>query len=363
MKGKKIVVLHIFDYQNFHLKIESVIYENIKRENKSGNIESYLYAPKYQGEGKYIFNKNENLDTILKIIKVDIVVFHSLYKLEYLKHYKKIIQNNIPYFIRPHGSFSKVVMKKNKIKKFILNYIVFKKFIKKAAGYIYLSKEEEKNSYLKKNRDKQVYYLPNMIEIENSSPKIKVDNNINLIYLGKFDFYYKNILLMLEVLKRISEKRKDVTVNLYGPIESKKNKILNKYLSDKIIYNGEVFGKEKNEAYSKADIFILLSKSEGMPMVILEALNKNLACFVSKNTNVGEKLESYKVGWSVELTQVDEIVEKLNMAIDEYKENKELIYRNIMLLLEKEFQWNMKKNQEIYENIIELKDRICKNQD
>ena len=51
------------------------------------------------------------------------------------------------------------------------------------------------------------------------------------------------------------------------------------------------------------------------------------------------------------------------MAIDEYKENKELIYRNIMLLLEKEFQWNMKKNQEIYENIIELKDRICKNQD
>ena len=62
--------------------------------------------------------------------KPDIVVFHELYRFEYISIYRKLLQRGIPYIIIPHGCLSQKAQQKKRIKKTVANIVFFNKFLK-----------------------------------------------------------------------------------------------------------------------------------------------------------------------------------------------------------------------------------------
>lgn len=349
---KKIKVLHIFKMSRFHINIDSVIYETVKEENKNEKLESYIYIPKVDFQMQYEIDGNISLVKVLNEYSVDLVIFHSLYKLEYLKLYRILNKKNIPYLIRPHGSFSKIMMKKNNIKKIICNVLFFNKFIEKSNGILYLNQMEFKKSYF---NTKQNYYLPNMINIKLEE---KIDGNrekIKIIFIAKIDFYYKNIAFMVEVMKKILNLRKDIEFLIYGPANKDELKRLNLCIGKfnyGIKYCGAVYKKEKEKVYKEADIFLLLSISEGMPMVLLEALSYSLPCLVSFGTNMGEEINEYNCGIGVHINRIDTVVREFNIFIEKYKNDPELYKKNAIKLVKEKYKWNTDENFNIYSEIL-----------
>ena len=78
--------------------------------------------------------------------KPDIVVFHEVYRFEYIRIYRTLIDAQIPYIIIPHGCLSKKAQHKKYIKKHIANFLFFENFIKSSSSIQYLSDNEKRMS-------------------------------------------------------------------------------------------------------------------------------------------------------------------------------------------------------------------------
>lgn len=63
-------------------------------------------------------------------------------------------------------------------------------------------------------------------------------------------------------------------------------------ISDKVIFTGFVRGKQWRDAYNVADIFVMSSVSEPFGLTALEAAHHNTALIISKQSGVGEILNS-----------------------------------------------------------------------
>lgn len=312
-----IKIIHIFEHNDFHKNIDSVILKTIEYENKHNDVKSKVF-------NTFNLSKDDvfkELSSLIIEFKPSFVVFHSLYKTNYLYCSIMLKRNNIIYYIRPHGSFAKNVFWKNPIKKIFIN-LTFYYMIYNAAGYLFLNSKEKNNSLFKK---KNCFLLPNNIE---QSLKISFDekfflvnkkNVITISYIGKIDWYYKNIVFMLDTINKV--KNENIEFKIYGPINKEDEKKFKSLINNpKINYCGSVYGEEKDLVYKNTDILLLLSTSEGMPMVILEALAKGCACFVTENTNMLEELINNNAGNGGKIDS--DLFHSLSKFIDDYANNK-----------------------------------------
>ncbi len=75
---------------------------------------------------------------------------------------------------------------------------------------------------------------------------------------------------------------------------------------------------------SVADIFLFPSRSEGMPVALLEALSCGIPAITSNVGGIPEVMENGKTGWIVNIENIDELISRIKQLVD----NKEL--RTIM---------------------------------
>lgn len=251
--------------------------------------------------------------------KPDIVVFNEVYKKEYIKLYKECLKNKIPYVIIPHGSLVKVAQRKKFLKKKIGNIFLFNRFIKKSKAIQYLSEDEKNTSIF----DKNYIISGNGVDKPNY---INKTNNLDLIYIGRYAIYNKGLDLIVNICKKNHTWFLDnnVKVNLYGrtsgnDLEILKNMVLKEKLNDILVVNDAVYDKDKDNVLKNAYAFIQLSRHEGQPMGIIEALSVGLPCIVSYQTNFGEFVNKYESGIGVSLNE-----EEIFDSIKKIYENKEL---------------------------------------
>ena len=178
--------------------------------------------------------------------------------------------------------------------------------------------------------------MPNGIKkIINIEKKIELDK-INIIYLGRFDNYYKRIDILLKMIENKKEElqKMNVKFKFFGLGENIKN--LEK-MGDVLEINDPIYGEKKYLELLNSDIMILLSRSEGMPMSVLEAFSVGTPCFITKETGIAEWIEKYNCGWVV--NDINNLWEELKYFIKEYRKNKDIYIKNTRLC-SKEFLWS-----------------------
>lgn len=67
-------------------------------------------------------------------------------------------------------------------------------------------------------------------------------------------------------------------------------------LEDRVVFAGPLFGDDKNDAFAAAEVFVLPSRSEGAPMVVLEAMAAGLPVMTTKAAP-WEDLLKHDCGW------------------------------------------------------------------
>ena len=237
----------------------------------------------------------------------DLVIFHEVYYPAFIRLGNDCRKYGIPYIIIPHGCLTKEALEIKKWKKRIGNELLFKKFVMGAEALQFLSPKEKKTTIFKKdgfiglngvndNGDRGQF---SVLKEENVEKPYTV-----YTYIGRMDMHIKGLDLLVKAIAETQKtlREKLCIFKLYGPDcydTKRKLTLLAEELGvgDLIEINGPVEEEKKEEVLLNTDIFVQTSRSEALPMGLLEALSYGIPCLVSKGTGLAGLINKYDAGW------------------------------------------------------------------
>lgn len=306
-----------------------------------------------------ICNLTDSTGTFLRLLAEfhpHIVIFNSFYDFKHPLFARKLKQLAIPYLITFHGGASRNNYRKKRIVKFFANKLVFKPYINGACGVCYLNEGERANSIFKFAENKSII-IPNGISCTQLISGASLKSNpqqTTISFISRLDFKGKGIDLLLNAIKNIEDwlKENHVVFNFYGYHYSDGTVELINAFKERCKYMGFVSGKEKENAYSTTDIVILPSRSEGMPIGILEALSYGVPCIVTPQTNMADVIQKYDCGWVCQLN-AESISATIIKAINDLSQKRTEI-RDNAIRAARNYDWTAiaLRSIEIYKNLI-----------
>lgn len=271
----------------------------------------------------------------------DLVVFHEVYRVQYLSISRKIIERKIPYIILPHGELSKGSQSKKVIKKKLANLFVFNSFINNATAIQCLSDQEKNTTLFKPHK----FVGTNGVIMPKIKKEMFNDSGIKLLYIGRLDVDIKGLDLMIKAVSELSDVLLEANAKLYiygpdikGRFSEVESLIQKHGVANIISLNHEIIKEDKEKELLSADIFIQTSRTEGMPLGILEALSYGVPCIITEGTALTKVVTEYDAGWSCKTNVVgikDGIISAINSK--ESFRNKSKMSR---LLVAQEFSWD-----------------------
>tara|TARA_R100001143_G_scaffold57496_1_gene54792 strand:- start:2773 stop:3879 length:1107 start_codon:yes stop_codon:yes gene_type:complete len=181
------------------------------------------------------------------------------------------------------------------LKEYISGNFIYRLFIRffNRCGVTFIVLSETQKEEIKKYLNK-IEVLYNAIDESEIYPLriTRSDSNIRLLYISNY-IREKGILDLLNAIKTFKIDRYNFQLDCYGGFtdvitKAEINKLKKGY--DHININKPVFGKEKNKVLNSADIVILPSHNEGLPLVLLEALRLKKPFIVTKVGYISEIL-------------------------------------------------------------------------
>lgn len=287
----------------------------------------------------------------------DIVVFQECYRKEYLVIGNYLRKNRVPYVIVPHGELRKEAQHTKRLKKMVANVLFFNDFIKHAAGIQCLSDKEYEGTHFGRKK----FIATNGISIPEDRKTNFNSEEIKFVYIGRLDAYVKGIDLMIEAVRLIKQKIEDENIefDIYGPdyqgrYQHLKQLIHDAQVGDIVKLHHEVSGVEKERILLGADVFFQTSRTEGMPLGILEALSYGLPCLVTRGTALGEQISGHGAGWMAE-TNAESIANTILTAMKEKKRYK-LYSENAISFIKENYLWSSVEQKAVkeYQRLIDL---------
>ena len=181
-----------------------------------------------------------------------------------------------------------------------------------------------KNWGVKEDRLKVIYNGTRITNNEFSKSNNKI---IKLITVGRLA-PWKNVNTVIEAVHLL--KNQDLKINLIivgsGPEDSDlKKQVNNLNLTNEVIFTGQKKYSDIKEYYKSADIYIQASGYEGLPHVLLEAINFDLAIISTPIGGTNEILQDGKNGFILDLEKgIKPNSENLKNIILEVVNNKKL---------------------------------------
>ena len=161
-----------------------------------------------------------------------------------------------------------------------------------------------------------LYYIP--------SKQSKLDEK-NIITISRLDYGKRND----EIIKAFSKiKEKDWKLYIIG--DGKEFNNLNKLINDlnmneRITLTGYKNKEEIEEYMLKSSLFLMASETEGLPMVLLEAMSYGIPCIAYEvASGVNDIIDNNKNGYIIKNRNEEEYIEKIEKVINDSKLRNEL---------------------------------------
>ena len=353
------VILHIATVkENRANGVYVAVPEHLKAQSKFATV-GLLNLAEYRPEGTencFVYQKPFSLKTLSAPFNdPDIVIFHQVYDPEFISISRVLRKEGIPYIVVPHGSLTKEAQNTKWLKKKVANFLLFNRFVNRAAAVQCLSEKEMNASRVKTKK----FIGTNGCALPERKKQKFSEGKIRFCYIGRLDWHIKGLDILLDAFKLLSEGayKYECELCMYGPdyhgrYDYVKTMIDARGLNGLVTLHQAVFGAEKEAVLLDSDIFIQTSRTEGMPMGILEAFSYGLPCLITKGTTLGDFVENYNAGW-VATGDAKSVFEKIVQAVEE-RETFDEKSKNGHRLVEENFSWEKNANKaiEIYRDII-----------
>lgn len=305
-----------------NLGVEQIIYNPIKEKNRIGKNAVELNCNNSKIIYSLILNKHTDrifyTKKINKIVK-DIESKVDLTKITYIHAHTWYSDGGAAYILSQKYNIPYIVAIRNTDLNLFFKYFIHKRnfgkrILKNAQKIITISEvykkrvlESDKLTSLKSSLTDKVMVIPNGVDsfwIENntSNKNITISNDVNALYIGKFD-KGKNVLNLVKAVKNINHKGKHkVHLTLVGGGGSDHLQILENIKECNLIsFTGKITDKRKLlDIYRSNQLFTMPSKAETFGLVYVEAMLQGLPILYTSNEgidgyyeeNIGEKIES-----------------------------------------------------------------------
>ncbi|GHA85125.1 poly(glycerol-phosphate) alpha-glucosyltransferase [Algimonas arctica] len=198
-----------------------------------------------------------------------------------------------PVIISPRGMLDQWAIANSKKKKKIA-WALWEHRNLRNATYIHALADAEANSIRQVLPNANITTIPNGIDSVTDIPIKEITQNKTkreLLFLGRIH-PKKGLQELLSIWPHLnSETRRNWTLIIAGPDENAHRQELASTafslgLNDDIVFVGPLYGDDKKAWLRRADAFVLPSKSEGLPMSVLEAWAYGLPVLMTKECNL-----------------------------------------------------------------------------
>lgn len=185
----------------------------------------------------------------------------------------------------------------------------------KLADKIITLTQEDRLNYIRKYgiSENKIAYIYNWKEDGLSNVPYN-DESTKIVTVGRFD-YQKGYDYLVQVAKKVLSEKSDWTWEIYGSgkqdeVDKIKNLINENDLQDKLVIKG--LEKNQDMIYGDKGIYVMTSRYEGLPLVLLEAQQYNLPIVsFSCPTGPSEIVENGGNGYLIDCYDTDKMSERL----------------------------------------------------
>jgi glycosyltransferase involved in cell wall biosynthesis len=243
---------------------------------------------------------------------------------------------NIPLCATPQGGYHDYTFKRNYLKKMIFLFLYEKAYLKRMDYFFIHGRQEE--DFIKKYSSKPCYTLLNGFPEGKANNSIYdhestgADKKLKLLFMGRLDPMHKGLDVLITSMSYLKDTAVELT--LVGPqFTEDAQKYLYKRINSlkltaAITIKAPVYKQvEKEDLYATHQLFVHISRWEGMPTGVIEALNYGMPVLVSRGTNLGDIVEKEQLGWVVDeltpagIAAVIADIYKNKYKLNEFSEN------------------------------------------
>lgn len=238
----------------------------------------------------------------------DIIHCHDLYSWLNVVVSRIAPKFRVPFIVQPHGALNEIRMNA-RMKTLKMLFLKIFANILKLSSIIIVSTNAEKNneiSHISQALTRKTLVVPNGLNVSQltqPNPSIALRSRLELkpdekmiIYFGRIQ-YIKGLDITLKALALI--KNIPYKFIIIGRDEDTLSSL--KLLADelnikaKIIFLGPIFGQSLSEYLATADLFVFNSRSESLPMAVLDSCAAMLPAIISAHCNLPE-VETFGAG-------------------------------------------------------------------
>ena len=256
---------------------------------------------------------------------------------------------NLPYVITPHGNMTCWDWAKRPLVKRIYFSLVYRKCWNSAAAVRLLSMGEMENSMIQPQT--QAAVIPNAVDmpgkvssdrVANLKARLKIPPTTPVVlFLGRIT-PQKGVLELIQAFDIVRKRCPEAVLAIAGWLDGSYGEAVRQCAAnggshENIHFLGPVEGEMKHDLLASASVFVTLSRSEGLPIAVLEALGYGIPCVLTKNSNVPEVSE-YAAGVIAELDTAKAADAIAGILLDE--ERRVAMGENARRLAVERFSWN-----------------------
>jgi glycosyltransferase involved in cell wall biosynthesis len=246
-----------------------------------------------------------------------------------------------PYVVTPHGGYSRFRMKlRGALRKWVF-FILFSRPYLENAAFVHVLSELEREAIADLCAQRRfVVATSGCVDFpESQAPWRDAGSGRRLLFIGRLDVDCKGLDRALHAFSVTAGPADHFTIA--GPDfrrgMSKLQRMAQSFgITDRTTIRAGVFGSEKQRLMADSDIFVQLSRWDGVPLTPIEAMGIGRPILVTPETNLANYVADADAGWVAKGDCTDGMGECLRSTqSDLYKKG-----LNARQLVETEFQWS-----------------------
>jgi glycosyltransferase involved in cell wall biosynthesis len=243
---------------------------------------------------------------------VDLLHLHSVFRLPNVWAF----HSRLPYVLAPNGGYSDGVLRGRRRWLKQLWIALWERRLWANARFLHAVSESEARNLKRLPRAPIVQVIPNGVDACSLAPRPQESTHpSSWLFLGRLCVRQKGLDLLLHAYAQARQRCPLPRVHIVGPdfrggLSTLQSLAHSLGLAAEVTFAGPLFGKAKQDALREATTLVQLSRWEGMPFSVLEAMAVGLPVLVTPGTNLSADVASANAGWTCESN-----VESIAMAM------------------------------------------------